>query len=120
MEAVIGVIVCFFAIYGVFSILYDCIEKAAEPKKTAQISVHRVLFVGKEAGDAEAYLRCAALKEDLADTIIISCFDGEEEERALKLLTSQFGFAACMTVKEYTAFVNKETELIKHRCCMQR
>lgn len=118
MEAVISVIICFFTIYGVFSILYDCIERASEPKETSEISVHRVVFVGKDTGDAEAFLRCAALKEDLTDTIIISCCDREEEECAVKLLASQFGFATCMTVNEYTAFVNKEKELLKHHCCL--
>ena len=109
MEVVMSIILCFFAVYGVFQILYNIACKISKSELCFPQKMHRVIFADKNADKLEGYIRYLALREEKEKIIIIPAFDNDDAEgsRLIEILCAEFDNVDSMTLEEYAKYIKE-------------
>lgn len=104
METILSIIVCFFAVYGVFRLLYKCVYYYYDVKKLKTKLSHQLIVIDDNAENLEAYLRAANMKEE--EVVIIDISTKPETKKLLTLIESEFSNVRVMTSDEYYLYIS--------------
>lgn len=101
---------CFFAVCGIFHILYTislCVAKSdmCIPEKS-----HKVIYGIENAENLESYIRYISMKDDSEKIILVSDTDDSESNEKYTLLLKlckEFSNTELMTYNEYFKYIKE-------------
>lgn len=106
VNAIILIILSFFALYGIFTAAYDILFKGIRPKKDAA-NTFRTL-IADNCENAEEYIRYFSAKNDRNEKFIILCSSQEAgNEKTARILEAEFDFVSVMNAEEYFRFIDE-------------
>ncbi len=105
---IITILICFFAAYGVFQLLYAFACYMTRGKGRIHKAVHRLVPVTDDTSDIEGYIRYLAIRDNSENVILLNMTDDIETIKLMRLLTAEFDFVYIMSVEEYLEYINGE------------
>ena len=106
MEIILYAILSFFAVYGMYEIIYRlAMFKCNSGQKAAFLS-HKVLFVNNRTINIEDYVRNELIKEEEDKLILIDDSSEDEIKVLLQKIKDEFSLVDVMTREEYSLYIN--------------
>ncbi len=108
MEILMSILVCFFALYGVFQLFYNISLYLSSNTKIKTGHIHRLVIIDDKCEDVEAYVRFAG--ESIKDgelIILLNCSNRAEISNLIYTLENSFNYVKVMTHEEYYNYINE-------------
>lgn len=109
MEVVMSVVLCFFAVYGFFQILYNIACKIAKSDLCIPEKKHILICVDKNTDKLEGYIRYISMQENMDKIILLcnpECKNNPESKKLIDIICSEFDEAEVMNITEYNDYIS--------------
>lgn len=107
MELILSLILCFFAVYGIFQLLYDIACKTAKSDLTVPKQKHIAINANANPESLESYIRYLSFNENGTEIILLYTDDASlETKKLIELLCAEFDEVNAFTADEYKNYIS--------------